>query len=104
MDSIVTTISELRNDETGNRYELWKRGNAYRLRTWHVTPSGVTQAGHSILLSEDELEHLAEDIHRHLFTVNTTDIKSLLCYTHDRPAVGCRTLKSENCDLGEVMA
>lgn len=100
----MTTISELRNDETGNRYELWKQGNDYRLRTWHVTPSGVTQAAHSILLSEAEVEQLAEDIHRHLFTLDTRDIKSLMCFTHDRPAVGCRIRKADNCDLAEVMA
>lgn len=98
----MKSVSLMSNDETGNRYELWQAGDTYRLRTWHVSPSGVTHSGHSITLTGDELEQLGEDIHKHLFSMVERPGREH-CFRHDKAIEFCRLTHSVNCDPGEVM-
>lgn len=49
-------------------YELWQTmDGGYRLRTYHRNGFGVITSPHSVALSEQQVEQLAEDIHKFLF-------------------------------------
>lgn len=96
----MTTISELRNDETGNRYELWQVDDQYRLRVWHRSPSGVLQTSRAITLSVAELEKLGEDIHTHVFSLPVEPDGH--CFRHDKSAAYCRLSSLTGCDVEQV--
>lgn len=72
MNTISSTRAKTGSTTTG--YELWQTmDGGYRLRTWHRTSNGLVSSPHSVVLSEGQLEQLAEDIHKFLFAQDEFD-------------------------------
>jgi hypothetical protein len=72
----MNTISHARVKvgDTTTGYELWQTlDGGYRLRTWHRSPSGMVASPHSVTLTEQQLEQIAEDIHTFLFAEQEFD-------------------------------